>query len=86
MKKYSGKFALTLAANLCLWLTALFFSSMEIYFRNLPEFNFPVQHVWWIMLAFAFAVALAVAAIEAFLPGKAVLWIAAITVLGGICF
>ena len=86
MKKYGSKFLTAAAANLFLWLTALFFSSVEIYYRNIAEFNFPPRHVWWIMLAASCIIALCVAALEALLLGKAVLWISAVSVLGGICF
>ena len=86
MKKYGSKFLTAAAANLFLWLTALFFSSVEIYYRNIAEFNFPPRHVWWIMLAASCIIALCVAALEALLPVKAVLWIGAVSVLGGICF
>ena len=86
MKKYSSKFMTAAAANLLLWLTALFFSSVEIYYRNIAEFNFPPRHVWWIMLAASCIIALCVAALEALLPAKAALWIGAVSVLGGICF
>ena len=86
MKKYGSKFLTAAAANLFLWLTALFFSSVEIYYRNIAEFNFPPRHVWWIMLAASCIIALCVAALEALLPAKAVLWIGAVSVLGGICF
>ena len=86
MKKYSQKYLTVFSANLMFWLTALFFSSLEVFFRNMEEFTFPVRHVWWIMLAVAVGIAVAISLLEALLPGKAVLWIAAITTLGGICF
>ena len=86
MTKYSQKFMVVGSANLFFWLTALFFSPLEVFFRNLEEFTFPVNHVWWVMLAFAVAIALVVSSLEAVLPGKAVIWIAAIMILGGICF
>ncbi|MBQ1401692.1 MAG: hypothetical protein IIY90_00095, partial [Oscillospiraceae bacterium] len=81
MTKYSQKFMVVGSANLFFWLTALFFSPMEVFFRNLEEFTFPVNHVWWVMLAFAVAIALMVSSLEAVLPGKAVIWIAAIMIL-----
>ena len=86
MTKYSQKFMVVGSANLFFWLTALFFSPLEVFFRNLEEFTFPVNHVWWVMLALAVAIALMVSSLEAVLPGKAVIWIAAIMILGGICF
>ena len=86
MKKYSQKYLTVFSANLLFWLTALFFSSLEVFFRNMEEFTFPVRHVWWIMLAVALGIAVAISLLEALLPGKAVLWIAVITTLGGICF
>ena len=86
MNKYGQKFLLTTVTNIFFWLTALFFSSMEILYRNLAEFTFSAHHVWWIMLIFAAGVALLISAIESLLPKRAVLWIAVITVLGGLCF
>ena len=86
MNKYGQKFLLSAVTNTFFWLTALFFSSMEILFRNLAEFTFSAHHVCWIMLIFAAGIALLVSAVEALLSKKAVLWIAVITILGGICF
>ncbi|MBP5169243.1 MAG: hypothetical protein ILP14_08595 [Oscillospiraceae bacterium] len=86
MKKYSQKFLVAGSANLLFWLTVLFFSPLEVFFRNLEEFTFPVNHVWWIMLLLAVAITLVVSFLEALLPGKAVIWIAVVTLLGGICF
>ena len=86
MKKYSQKFVALAAVNLFFCLTTLFFSPMEVYMQNLSEFNFPIRHVWWIMLLFAAGIALITAAVEAMLPGKAVLPLSAVTAALGICF
>ena len=51
--------------------TALFFSSMEVYLRNIAEFTFPATHVWKIMLLLTLVFPLFYAFLSGFLPYKA---------------
>ncbi len=75
---YLKKFRLAFAVNLLLCLTAVFFSSMEVYLGNISEFCFPAKHVWRIMLLMSFLIAFFLTTAESFLSER---WLLAILIL-----
>lgn len=84
--KYIKKLHIAFIVNLLLCLTAIFFSSMEVYLGNLAEFCFSAKHVWWVMLLTAILSAVCLAAIESLLPKKVLFAILTLTIAISICF
>lgn len=83
---YLKKFRKILPANILLFLTFCFFSSMEVFIANCNEFSMNFSCIWWIILAGSVLLALAVSALEALLPAKAQKLIAALTAALAVCF
>ena len=51
-------------------LSVLFFAPLEIYLGNINEFNFPFNHIWWLLLAGCVILVAVGTAVECLFPDK----------------
>ncbi|MFR1436188.1 MAG: hypothetical protein ACLSS9_13365 [Acutalibacteraceae bacterium] len=64
------KIAFSVAVNAFAVLSVLFFAPLEIYLGNINEFNFPFNHIWWLLLAGCVVLVAVGTAVECLFPDK----------------
>lgn len=64
------KIAFSVAVNAFAVLSVLFFAPLEIYLGNINEFNFPFNHIWWLLLAGCVILVAVGTAVECLFPDK----------------
>lgn len=64
------KLVLAVPVNAFAALSVLFFAPLEIYLGNINEFNFPFNHIWWILLLCSTLLAAGGTAVECLLPDR----------------
>lgn len=67
-------------------LTAVFFSSLEVYLGNIAEFTFPAVHVWRVMALLSIGIAAGITLVSCLLPERLADTVGYLLTGGGICF